>query len=61
MTDRRETTAYRDPATDSWELQMMLIEDEQKRERRRDRIGWVACGISLAVTVFFGLWVFSLT
>jgi hypothetical protein len=61
MTDRRETAAYRDPNTDSWELQMLLIEDEQKRDRRRDLIGWIVCGVSVTIGVLFVLWVVSLT
>ena len=54
-------TNDRDRARDSWELQMALIEDEQKREVRRLRLGWIACGLSVGVTALFALWVFSLT
>ena len=54
-------TTKRDRANDSWELQMLLIEDEQKRDRRRDLIGWIVCGVSVTIGVLFVLWVVSLT
>jgi hypothetical protein len=39
---------------------MMLIEDEQKREVRRLKLGWIACGVSVTIGVLFALWVVSL-
>lgn len=60
MDASRETTAPRKPVAD-WEVQMMMIEDEKRQDDRREKMGWLACGVSISVTVLFALWVFSLT